>query len=151
MATPVGVTGIHHTSRSVGDMDRSLAFYRDLLGLEVLLDTEMRGEMLDREVALEGAHLRLVELATGDGQALLELLQYLAPAPEAVSARPCDAGAHHIALRVDDIQAAHDHLTEAGVRFTWPPQEVDAGFFRGHRTAYCFDPDGLIVELWQTA
>jgi hypothetical protein len=38
-----------------------------------------------------------------------------------------------------------------GVRFTGEPQEVDAGYFAGHRTAYCFDPDGLIVELWQVA
>lgn len=151
MAALVGVAGIHHTSRSVSDMDRSLGFYRDLLGLEVVLDTEMRGEMLDREVGLDGAHLRLVELSTGEGEALLELLQYLAPEPAAASARPCDAGAHHIALRVADIEAAYGHLVESGVRFSWPPQEVDAGFFRGHRTAYCFDPDDLIVELWQTA
>ena len=66
--------------------------------------------------------------------------------------RPCDVGAHHFAVLVDDIQAAHRALTEArGVVFTHPPQEVDAGYFRGHRTAYCFDPDGQIVELWQTS
>jgi catechol 2,3-dioxygenase-like lactoylglutathione lyase family enzyme len=58
-------------------------------------------------------------------------------------------GAHHVALLVDDIAATHETLTAAGVRFTCPPQEVDAGAFRGHKTAYCFDPDGLIVELWQ--
>ena len=43
-------------------MDRSLGFYRDLLGMGVLLDTEMQGEMLDNEVGLEGARVRVVEL-----------------------------------------------------------------------------------------
>jgi catechol 2,3-dioxygenase-like lactoylglutathione lyase family enzyme len=146
----IEVTGIHHVSRSVGDMDRSLGFYRDLLGLEVVLDTEMQGEMLDREVGLEGAHLRLVELGAGDGGTLFELLQYFSPHPAAKDARPCDVGADHVAVLVTDIEAAHRELEAVGVRFTCPPQEVDAGYFRGHHTAYCFDPDGLIVELWQT-
>lgn len=52
------IAGIHHTSRTVGNMERSLRFYRDLLGMEVVLDTEM----LEREVGLPGAHLRLVAL-----------------------------------------------------------------------------------------
>lgn len=148
---PVGrVVGIHHTSHSVSDMDRSLRFYRDLLGMEVVLDTEMEGEMLEREVALEGARLRLVELASG-GQTMLELLEYYEPKPRpwADDLRPCDAGAHHIALTVEDIHAAYEGLLEAGVAFTAPPQEVDAGFFAGHRTVYAYDPDHLIVELWQ--
>jgi catechol 2,3-dioxygenase-like lactoylglutathione lyase family enzyme len=146
----MSVVGVHHTSRSVADMDRSLAFYRDLLGLEVLLDTEMAGEMLEREVALEGARLRLVELGTG-GETMLELLQYHEPQPrqEVDELRPCDAGAHHVALAVEDIQADYDSLSGAGVEFTCPPQEVDAGYFAGHRTVYCYDPDHMIVELWQ--
>jgi catechol 2,3-dioxygenase-like lactoylglutathione lyase family enzyme len=146
----MSVVGVHHTSRSVADMDRSLAFYRDLLGLEVLLDTEMAGEMLEREVALEGARLRLVELGTG-GETMLELLQYHEPQPrqEVDELRPCDAGAHHVALAVEDIQADYDRLSGAGVEFTCPPQEVDAGYFAGHRTVYCYDPDHMIVELWQ--
>jgi catechol 2,3-dioxygenase-like lactoylglutathione lyase family enzyme len=146
----VSIAGVHHTSRSVGDMDRSLEFYRDLLGLEVLLDTEMSGEMLEREVALEGARLRLVELGTG-GETMLELLQYHAPPSRegGEELRPCDVGAHHVALTVEDIQAAYERLSTAGVEFTCPPQEVDAGYFAGHRTVYCYDPDHMIVELWQ--
>jgi catechol 2,3-dioxygenase-like lactoylglutathione lyase family enzyme len=144
------IRGIHHTSRSVGDMDRSLGFYRNLLGMEVLLDTVMEGEMLDREVGLEGARVRVVELGV-EGEPMLELLGYTSPQPRewADDLRPSDAGAHHIALIVDDIAASHTALTEAGVEFTYPPQEVDAGYFEGHWTAYCFDPDHLIVELWQ--
>ena len=144
------IRGIHHTSRTVSDMERSLVFYRDRLGMPVALDTEMHGPMLEQEVAMPGAHLRFVLLETG-GETQLELLQYRAPegAPVPADAKPADTGAHHVALLVDDIHAAHAQLTRAGVRFTWPPQQVDAGAFEGHWTAYCYDPDGLIVELWQ--
>ncbi len=144
------IRGVHHTSRTVSDLDRSLGFYRDLLGLNVVLDTEMRGTMLEREVAMPGARLRFVLLETG-GDTFLELLQYHAPsgAPFPPDAKPADVGAHHVALIVDDIASTHRTLGAAGVEFTYPPQEVDAGAFRGHWTAYCYDPDGLVVELWQ--
>jgi catechol 2,3-dioxygenase-like lactoylglutathione lyase family enzyme len=144
------ISGVHHTSRTVSDMERSLGFYRDALGMPVVLDTEMSGEMLEREVAMDGAHLRFVLLDSG-GDTFLELLQYYSPPGEPLpgSAKPADVGAHHVALLVTDIAAAHEQLVAAGVRFTHAPQEVDAGFFRGHWTAYCYDPDGLIVELWQ--
>jgi catechol 2,3-dioxygenase-like lactoylglutathione lyase family enzyme len=131
-------------------MERSLNFYRDLLGMPIVLDTEMQGEMLEREVAMPGARLRLVLLDAGDS-AYLELLQYHEPAgkPLPSGSKLADIGSHHIALQVESIAEAYDRLSASGVRFTWEPQEVDAGFFRGHWTAYCYDPDGLIVELWQ--
>jgi catechol 2,3-dioxygenase-like lactoylglutathione lyase family enzyme len=146
------IRGIHHTSRTVSDMERSLAFYRDRLGLPVVLDTEMEGTMLEQEVAMDGARLRFVLLDSG-GSTYLELLEYFSPhgAPLPPDSKPADTGAHHVALLVGDIRASYEELTAAGVRFTWEPQEVDAGFFRGHWTAYCYDPDGLIVELWQVA
>lgn len=134
-------------------MERALGFYRDLLGMRVVVDTEMQGEMLSREVALQGAHLRLVELVPDDGAFFLELLEYFSPegAQFPNDARCSDIGAHHIALTVEDIQRSYRELSAKGVRFTCEPQEVDAGFFRGHWTVYCYDPDSLIVELWQLA
>jgi glyoxylase I family protein len=145
------IKGIHHTSRAVSDMDQSLAFYRGLLGMKVVLDTEMEGEMLSREVALENARLRLVELAPDDESFYLELLEYHSPRgkPYPADATCADVGADHVALTVESIEDVHRRLTEQGVRFTCEPQEVDAGFFQGHRTAYCYDPDGMIVEFWQ--
>ena len=145
------VTGMHHVSRGVSDMDRSLAFYCGLLGLEVELDTEMSGPMLDQNVGLAGAHIRFVLLRGHGTMPFLELLQYYAPpgAPANPAASPADVGAHHIALIVPDIQATAAELAAAGVRVTGPPQEVDSGTLRGHWTAYCFDPDGLVIELWQ--
>ena len=142
---------MHHVSRGVSDMDASLAFYRDLLGMEVALDTEMSGAMLDAEVGLSGAVLRFVLLRASGTAPFLELLQYRAPEgkPYPADSSPADVGAHHVALVCNDIRTAHAKLAAAGVRFNHPPQEVDSGTLRGHWTAYCFDPDGLVVELWQ--
>jgi glyoxylase I family protein len=151
MTTQIRTLGMHHTSLVVSDMERSLGFYRDQLGMEVFIDTDMQGEMLDREVALEGAHIRVVELKVGEANTFLELLQYYSPdgRPFPPDFRCSDVGAPHIAFVVDDIEDAYQKMTAAGVRFTWPPQDVDAGAFAGSKTAYCYDPDGMIAELWQ--
>ena len=145
------VTGIHHASIVVSDMERSLKFYRDLLGMTVAVDTKMSGEMLDKEVALQGAQLRVVELGTGRHPPYVELLQYYSPPgkPFPADAHCCDVGIPHIALIVPNIHGAYRDLSKEGVRFTAPPQQVDAGAFQGCQTAYCYDPDGIVVELWQ--
>jgi|SRR5579884_2630768 len=111
----------------------------------------MVGEMLSRGVALENAHLQLVELAPANRPLLLELLQYLQPVGTRypADARCCDVGAIHVALVVDDIRDAYRRLTARGVRFTRESEEVEVGFFRGHWIAYRYDPDGMVVELWQ--
>ena len=115
------IVGVHHMSRTVSDLDQSLAFYRDLLGMPVELDTEMQGAMLEREVAMPGAHLRICLLRAG-ADSVLELLQYLQPvgAPVPPGVRPADVGAHHVALLVDDIRASYDVLTRAGSRVHLP-------------------------------
>lgn len=145
------VTGIHHTSLVVSDLERALTFYRDLLGMTVAIDTDMSGEMLDREVALKGAHIRVVELSPGGLAPYLELLQYYSPSgkPFPPDARCCDVGMPHVAFIVPDIKDIYQQLSQQGVKFTAPPQYVDAGAFQGYRTAYCYDPDGIVVELWQ--
>ena len=144
------ILGIHHASRTVRSLERSLGFYRDLLGLAVVGEEDLDGEGLDRVVGLTGAALRVVELDAGDGR-LLELIEYRSPPGRVLEASPADVGAHHVAFVVDDIGAAHERLSAAGVRFTCPPQEIGGGPFEGTWTTYCFDPDGLVVELWQPA
>jgi catechol 2,3-dioxygenase-like lactoylglutathione lyase family enzyme len=152
-ATPsIGLRGLHHASRTVGDMDRALAFYRDLIGLRVVADEELSGEAIERTTQVAGARIRCVELGSPGPQprALVELLQYRAPDGAAIHLRLCDLGAHHLCFEVADIELAHQRLVQAGIDFTCPPQRIAGGFFAGQQCAYCTDFEGLVVELWQT-
>jgi catechol 2,3-dioxygenase-like lactoylglutathione lyase family enzyme len=129
-------------------MEIALRFYRDLLGLQVVVDEELSGEQLERVVGLAGAALRVVELQLED--AFLELIEYHAPVAAGVAApQPNEVGAHHIALVVDDIHDAYTRLGRAGVAFTTEPVKITGGALAGSWTTYCLDPDGLAVELWQ--
>jgi len=144
------IRGLHHVSRTVADIDKSIHFYGSLLGLPVALDEELQGKELELVVGLENARLRIVEFTLGDGQ-FVEVLQYYSPPGRPIlhEPTPADVGASHIALVVDDIHSMHTRLKRAGVRFTSIPTRITAGFFKGAWTTYCFDPDGLVIELWQ--
>ncbi len=139
------IQGIHHTAISTGDIERSLRFYRDLLGFEEVFSStwEVGTETVDRIVGLKDSSAQVVMLRAGN--ACVELFQYATPPPKpSDSNRPvCDHGITHLCLQVSDIDAEYERLKAAGMRFHCPPQ---AGG-RGLRVTYGRDPDGNVVEL----
>src|SRR6266851_2054583 len=98
-----GIMGAHHTSFTVADLDRSLAFFRDALGLEVVFVRDVRADYFDKVVGLEGCEVRAALLRIPRSEHHVELFQYVRPAGEAHRLRPCDPGSSHLALMVDDL------------------------------------------------
>lgn len=139
------IRGIHHTALSTPDLDRMLAFYRDLLGLEVVSEFQwpVGTELADRITGLEGSSARAVMLRAGNAH--IELFQYASPTPSAQDAgRPvCDHGITHVCLDVVDVDAEYERLVEAGMVFHCPPQDLGPDV----RTTYGRDPDGNVLEL----
>jgi glyoxylase I family protein len=114
--------GIHHASLIVSDTERSLGFYRDLLGLP----------LADRpELAFPGAWLQV-----GRGQIhLLEL-----PNPDPVEGRPRHGGRdRHLALSIEGLDAVARRLERAGIEFTRSRS--------GRSAIFCRDPDANALEL----
>ena len=144
-------TGIHHTGYTVSDLDRSLGFYRDLLGMEVLATQEKEGGYLAAIVGYPDAHVRMAHLRVPESDHVLELFEYLAPAgaaPERLE--PRDVGTAHLCFLVNDLQATYERLRAAGVdSFVSEPVLVDTGINAGGFGLYLRDPDGLVVELFQ--
>ncbi len=143
------ITGIHHFALTVSDMDRSLAFYSGLFGLDVASDREVVRDYVEQITAVPGAHQRLVHLV-GYGQRL-ELLEYKAPRGEP-RARPLqDAGSAHVCFVTDDLDAEVERLQAAGVIFRSLPVTTTSGPNLGGRGIYLEDPDGNAVEVVQLA
>ncbi len=140
--------GVFHTGITVSDLDRSLAFYRDVLGLEVWVEpTEVfGGDELSRGVGVDGASLRLAVMKVGASN--LELLEYATPPPPNDQAMPPHGlGSMHVAFQVDDVHAKMSELESRGVEFLSPPNIVDEGPLAGWRWVYFNDPDGVTLEL----
>ena len=119
------ITGIHHCSIKVTDMERAVRFYREMLGLQEVA--------IPSTFASAGLHVRWFVL--GDQQ--IHLMP--ADAPDIISSR-------HFALHVDDAQAAREHLHGHGIEFR------ETTVIPGADRIFLSDPDGNLIELiqWQT-
>jgi lactoylglutathione lyase len=120
-----------HTMVRVTDIEASLRFYRDALGLQVL-------SRRDHE---QGRYTLVFLCAPGDTTAQLELT-YNWPAADG-TAETYTGGRNfgHLAYAVDDIYATCQRLAEHGVTIHRPP--------RDGRMAFVRSPDGISVELLQ--
>lgn len=143
------MTSLHHTSLTVRDLDRSLTFYRDLLGMDVLVTQEKEGGYLASIVGYEDAHVRMAHLAFPGGDHRLELFQYLRPEPHGRPGEPRDVGITHVCLVVEDLAPLYGRLRDAGVQFYSDPIQVDTGVNAGGTAVYLHDPDGITLELFQ--
>ena len=148
------LAGLWHVSFTVSDLDRSLAFYRDLLGLELIHAQEQANEYTRRLVGYADAHLRVAMMRIpgaplGPSGHHLELVEYVVPRGQRADVATKNPGAPHLAFVVRDIQAAYRRLLDAGVVFRSEPVAITEGRNRGGYTVYFLDPDGITLELSQ--
>jgi catechol 2,3-dioxygenase-like lactoylglutathione lyase family enzyme len=144
--------GLHHVGITVKDLEASIHFYHDILGLPFSNEPSpwFEGPELGPAVGVPGAALRQVSLLLGD--TTLELLEYKSPPSE--TAKPLlsnNIGASHVGFLVDDIRAKKAELEAQGVEFYSDVNTVDEGVLAGWRWVYFGDPDGYPLELVEVA
>src|SRR5437762_9853835 len=138
-----------HTGITVSNLERSLAFWRDVLGFEFSHSAHQTGERPEQITGVKGAELKLAVLKTPSGHKI-ELLEYFAPADrKRVDLRPCDVGHVHVALIVDDLDAVLQKITASGWKAAGKPQTLTTGPNAGKRVIYVRDPDGTTIEFMQ--
>ena len=139
------VETVRHCGIVVSDMERSLSFYRDLLGLKVVRGMEESGEYIDNMLSLRDVRVSTVKMSAPDGPSLIELLEFHShPAESPTKTKAYSVGPTHVAFTVDDLDATYRRLLDAGVRFNAPPQLSPDGYAK---VTFCRDPDGTLLEL----
>ncbi len=146
---PASEHRLHHTGLTVRDLERSLAFYRDVIGMEVVFAQEKRGGYLAAIVGYQNAHVRMAQLSFPGGGHRIELFEYLDPDAREKGGEPRDVGITHVCLLVEDVHALHARLREAGATFYSDPVLIDTGANAGGYGVYLRDPDGITLELFQ--
>ena len=142
------VLGTNHTSFTVSDLDRSIAYFRDVLGFRLVSHEPRDPQIVERVTGVKGADMMIAYLQ-GPGHAM-ELIQYLGPAERGrVEARPCDTGFAHVAFNVDDVDAAVAASAGHAVLPIAQPVAIDAGPNKGGKVVYMRDWDGVTVEFIQ--
>jgi lactoylglutathione lyase len=147
------VTGFFHGGITVRDLDVSLRFYSEGLGLEVHIDRVIEGPYLKGPggvLGLDFDTIRVAYLRIPGTSGFLELLEYRGLERLPAAARPCDYGAGHVCLYVDDVEGMHARLVGLGYRArSETPRAITSGPNEGARSVYMQDPDGYPVELFQ--
>jgi catechol 2,3-dioxygenase-like lactoylglutathione lyase family enzyme len=136
----------HHMCLSVSDIDKSTAFYRDILGLTVLMRAEPCGEEM-RAVfdTPPGFNAKSVVFEQG-----LEISQFVFPAGrESLDLKPWDIGAIFLAFEVTEFDKMYSTLLQKGVNFVSPPItfQLPKPVGNSMRIVHVSGPDGERISL----
>ena len=141
------VVSFNHFNVTVSDMDRSLGFWHDLLGLELLGRGVVEYPHLDEIVGLDNTRIEWAELAIPDG-GMIEVFRYHRPVGSPVRPRIPDPGCTHVCLEVHGLDQLVERLRSAGVETrSGRPVRIPFGDWKDVRSIYVRDPDGVTVEL----
>jgi catechol 2,3-dioxygenase-like lactoylglutathione lyase family enzyme len=136
-----------HTSFTVPDLDRVVAFFTEGLGFSARVANASQ-QLMEDITGVRGAAVRCVVVQC-PGHAL-ELFEYVAPAERPVySPRPCDVGAAHVAFMVDDVDAAVAVAADYGFHPAGEICSVTPAPDLNLRLVYVRDQPGLTIEFLQ--
>ncbi len=141
------IVGAHHTGFHVADLERSLRFYRDLLGFEVVWQRVNDTAYVREIVGYPTVELHQAMLRVPGSEHCLELMDYRNVEREAVDTQPPNPGTAHLCLFVRGLHELHRRLADAGVDFVSEPVAVTSGANTGRLAVYMIDPDGFRIEL----
>ena len=150
----MSITGIHHFSFSVTNLDKTIEFYNKILGLTV--QSRGRNKYDTLGTALFGtnwgieqtqADLELAFIKLGDSR--IEFIEYKDPKAKPYHKNPSIAGSAHLAFRVDNIEEVRRKMEAAGVEFHSPINSFREEGKGEMRWCYFRDPDDIVLELVQ--
>jgi catechol 2,3-dioxygenase len=134
----INVRGVGHVVLKVRDLERSVPFYRDVLGLK---DVARYGGR-----ATTRSRVSMAFFSAGDNHHDIGLLEV---GPAASAPEPNGVGLYHVALKIgdslDDLRRAKEHLEAHGVEI------LGISDHRVSQSIYFNDPDGNTIEVFVDA
>ncbi len=139
-----------HTGFVVKDIEKSVKFYSEVLGMRIAARMERQGEFIEQVLAFPGAHIKGGFVDMGEGHQL-ELIQYLSSASGENNLNRNDLGASHLAFFVEDLDKFYQETSQKGIRYNNPPASMfDENGKLARKVAYAQDPDGNWLEFVET-
>lgn len=140
---------LDHVAVTISDMERSLRFYCDLLGLKEVERHRLEGETISKMAGKPEVIMEVVRLEAPETPGvMLDLQQYVAPEGKVSDAQLGDVAHSHLCFGVPDVWAAYKDLSEKGVEFVSEPVSFDLEWGIVY-VVFFKDPDGFILELMQ--
>ena len=140
----------HHHGFTVSDAERSITFYRDLLGLELVRVSERRDlPSYDRMLGHDNVVLKVAILCHPVNDFILELVEYKNPVGRKRELDNPFIGSSHLAFEVDDVDVVYELFQHVGYGAINPPVDVERDGIAVARAMYGLDPDGISIEIFQ--
>lgn len=133
-----------HVGIVVDDLEKSLVFWRDAMGLEVAIDFWEQGSFIDTVQHLERVKLHMIKLTAPDGSMVELLKDESHPTPPPEHNLMCDRGIRHIAFTVKNAQDSWSKLREFGCEVLSKPVVSPDG---KARLFFARDPEGTLLEI----
>ena len=134
---------IRHIGVVVSDLDRSLSFYRGIIGLKIVKRAEEDAGFIYKICGIKGAKLTTIKMAADDG-GLIELLFFQPHLSANLSRTLYDIGPSHLAFSVEDVEGEYKRLLSKKVECVSAPAASPDGYAK---VVFCKDPDGTFIEL----
>jgi catechol 2,3-dioxygenase-like lactoylglutathione lyase family enzyme len=146
----IGVSRVFHLNVNCSNLERSLVFYRDLLGLQTVVRTTPDGPQPGEAFGLDAAQWDAWILADSrglDGVAI-DLLEWQVPLPVGKPYEKANVpGFGRLGMTTSDIDGVYRRLVDAGVECYGEPHDVDVEGIPSMKAFVCEDPDGTLIEL----
>ena len=145
------LTDMHHVGLTVSDIERSIVFYRDVLGMTLVRRRpRVDADYVAQQTGYPGVALSVASFQVSpESRQTLEVVQYLNHGGPPIDPATHRAGSSHLCLLVSDFRACHAELMAKGVDFKSEPVTITAGPNKGGLVIYLSDPDGYTIELFQ--
>jgi len=137
------VIGYRHTGIIVSDMTKSVNFYKDILGLEIIQEFTDSSDYINEITGLNNGSAHFIKLKMQDGT-VLELLEYPTHPTEPHDLSIINVGVCHIALQVKSCDEAYSKLIENDIEVLSRPVLSSEGIAK---VFFCLDPDDVRVEI----
>ena len=138
------LTEVRHIGIVVKNIENSLKFYRDLLGLQIQRAMNESGEYIDNMLGFKDVKVKTVKMSAPNGLTLVELLEFDVPKGSDLPRHVNDLGTSHVAFTVSNIDEIYSKLKQSGIKFNASPQLSPDGYAK---VTFCLDPDNIPVEL----
>ena len=139
------ILNMNHASFTVSDVDKSVIFYRDVLGLKHL-DASTRDTEFSQDVTgIKGADLKIAYFEANNCR--VELIEYLSPAGEKINTATCNIGSAHVCFNVNNFFNFVKNLKDNDVVFSGKVCTIPAGPNKGKSVLYFEDIDSNSIEI----
>lgn len=142
-----GVVGSIHTGMQVQDLERSIRFYVDVVGLRERERRIVTDPYIGAIVGVPSVEIHQAFLDIPGSSHWLELLEYRGVERGIIDPNTVNTGTVHLCLEVEDLENIYLEWQRKGARFLSEPVTPTSGPNRGGRVIYMTDPDGIRVEL----